>query len=202
MIAVLAGRYCQYCKEAVSDTAVPSSSTACASPSSDTFACFGAPTVGLPSQPQRVCFYRWLQKLLLWPAVIPDHKSQTPMAKSGWMRQQIRSIKQDILHSISPAVQARPQSVHSSLLLLSAVCRLLLDAHNTEGGLWAGRGSGSRRASSVDSVARLRSWSESPHLCSRLMLWIAQKALWKVEVEVECWERCWYMQHAHMTFNL
>lgn len=79
-----------------------------------------------------VCFYRWLQKPLLWPAVIPDHKSQTPSTKYWWMRQQIRSIKQDILHSIFQAVQPGPQSVHLSLFLLSPVCCLLLERHETE----------------------------------------------------------------------
>lgn len=47
------------------------------------------------------------------------------------MRQRIRSIKQDILHSIFPAVRAGPQSVHLSWLLSSLVCCLLLEQHNT-----------------------------------------------------------------------
>lgn len=42
------------------------------------------------------CCYLLLQKLPLWPAVIPDHKSQIPWTKWWWMRQQIHSIKQDI----------------------------------------------------------------------------------------------------------
>ena len=52
-----------------------------------------------------VCRYRLLQKLPLWPAVIPDHKSPTPQTKWWWMRQQIHSIKQDIAYSCFPALQ-------------------------------------------------------------------------------------------------
>lgn len=110
-----------------------------------------------------VCFYRWLQKLLLWPAVIPGHKSQTPAAKQGWMRQQIRSLKQVILHSIFPAVQVGPQSAHLSSLLLSFVCCLLLEQHHTEAS--EGEKQRSHRAPSVDSVARLTHTEALTSLC-------------------------------------
>lgn len=79
------------------------------------------------------------------------------------MRQQIRSIKQDILHSIFPAVQVGPQSVHLSSLLLSFVCCLLLEQRNavaSEGEMQC-----SHKASSVDSLARLTHMEAQRSLC-------------------------------------
>lgn len=57
----------------------------------------------LLSRRAAVCCYRLLQKLPLWPAVIPDHGPPTPQTKCWWMRQQIQSIKRDIAYSGSPA---------------------------------------------------------------------------------------------------
>lgn len=77
-----------------------------------------------------VCFYRQLQKLLLWTSVIPAYKSQTPPATA--VLDEATDPQNQTRHTVFcvPSAATGPQSVPSSFFLHHLFFCLLVQQNN------------------------------------------------------------------------